>query len=587
MRAIFSKPLANGVDLWFEGNHYLLSYKSLQGDSPAGWTVVDISPYDEVSNYRLAGILVTLIFMGLALASFPRHLSVKGRTAAIERQVAERTAALEIEIEERKRAEEISKLNEMRLETLVKLNHIANAPFPEIIAFAMEEAIRLTGSTTGYLSFMNEDETELTMHAWEKNDQQECLLIDRPLTHAVESTGFWSDAVRQRQAIITNDYAAPTPWEKGFSEGNVAVTRHMDVPIIDGEKIVIVAGVGNKASDYDESDVRQLTLLMETMWRIIRRNRVEGALAKSERNYRLMLNNVPAVVFRGYMDWSVDCYDPKMEVLTGYTKEEFASRQVKWCDVIHPDDLAYATGVFIEAVKTTRSYVREHRIVTKVGEIKWVQCRGQIACDAAGQVEHISGMTFDITERKNLEEERSKYSKLESLGLLAGGIAHDFNNILTAILGNISLAMMEVSPGDSQHERLLRADHACQQARGLAQQLLTFAKGGAPIKEVVSLKKLICESASFACRGSQVNYESSLPDNLWAVEADFGQISQVFHNLVINAIQAMPNGGMIKIRGENLEVAAGAVAPQYRPICEYLHSGSGNRHIGGAPYENL
>lgn len=287
---------------------------------------------------------------------------------------------------------------------------------------------------------------------------------------------------------------------------------------------------------------------------ITQRRQAEKALRESERNYRLLVKNIPAAVFKGYADWTVDCFGSKMQALTGYTKEDFDSRRVKWSDVVHPDDMEYVTRVFTEALKTTHSYVREHRILTKQKEVKWVQCRGQIVCDEAGKVEYVSGMTFDITERKQLEEERLRLSKLESLGLLAGGIAHDFNNILTAILGNISLAMMDFPPGDRRLERMLQAEKACMQAQSLARQLLTFAKGGAPVKELVSVAGTITESVDFACRGSQVRCESTFPDNLWPLEVDPGQIGQVFQNLIINAIQAMPTGGTIHIQAENLEL---------------------------------
>ncbi len=174
----------------------------------------------------------------------------------------------------------------------------------------------------------------------------------------------------------------------------------------------------------------------------------------------------------------------------------------------------------------------------------------------------------DISDRKWVEGEKAKLEaqllqaqKMEAIGTLAGGIAHDFNNILTAIIGNISLAMLDLQMEEQSRERLMEAEKACLQAQNLSRQLLTFSRGGGPIKAIVSVKKLITESASLACRGSQVKCESSLPDNLWAAEADPGQISQVFQNLLINAIQAMPTGGMIKIRGENLEVAAESELP--------------------------
>jgi two-component system cell cycle sensor histidine kinase/response regulator CckA len=130
----------------------------------------------------------------------------------------------------------------------------------------------------------------------------------------------------------------------------------------------------------------------------------EEALRESESRYRLLVNQLPALVIQGYPDWSIDCFDDKIEALTGFSKEDFNSRRVKWCDVIHPDDLDYATRVFIEALKSDKSYVREHRIKTKSGETRWVQCRGQIFCDEQGKVDHISGLTFDITRRKQAEE---------------------------------------------------------------------------------------------------------------------------------------------------------------------------------------
>jgi PAS domain S-box-containing protein len=137
---------------------------------------------------------------------------------------------------------------------------------------------------------------------------------------------------------------------------------------------------------------------------ITARWQAEEALKESEEKYRLLVSQLPAVVFKGYGDWSVDFFDRKVEALTGYSKEDFDARRVKWRDLIPPGDFEYAQKVFVEALKTTRSYVREHRIRKKNGEIRWVQCRGQIFCDAQGKVAYVSGVSFDITERKLAEE---------------------------------------------------------------------------------------------------------------------------------------------------------------------------------------
>lgn len=162
----------------------------------------------------------------------------------------------------------------------------------------------------------------------------------------------------------------------------------------------------------------------------------------------------------------------------------------------------------------------------------------------------------DITERKKMEEEILKAQKLESLGVLAGGIAHDFNNLLTGILGNISLAKMSSDPAGKVHTRLEDAERACKQTRGLTGQLLTFAKGGAPIKKLDSISRIIMDSAEFVLRGSNVRCEFHLPEDLWSVEVDVGQMSQVVNNLIINADQSMPDGGVITVRAENIVISS-------------------------------
>ena len=159
-----------------------------------------------------------------------------------------------------------------------------------------------------------------------------------------------------------------------------------------------------------------------------------------------------------------------------------------------------------------------------------------------------------IIERKKMEAELQNIDKLESIGALAGGIAHDFNNLLTGIVGNISLAKM-YSSEEKVIERLTEAERASMQSRHLTQQLLTFSKGGAPVKETASISELLKDTTQFALSGSNVKSLFSIPDDLWQVKIDKRQISQVIQNLVANADQAMPIGGVIKIRAENVIIS--------------------------------
>jgi len=158
----------------------------------------------------------------------------------------------------------------------------------------------------------------------------------------------------------------------------------------------------------------------------------------------------------------------------------------------------------------------------------------------------------DITVQKRMEKEMLKTQKLESIGVLAGGIAHDFNNILTVILANISIAKKEAKEGSDLLDTLSEIEGASTQAKNLTRQLLTFSKGGAPVKKTVHIGNLLEESVRFALRGSNVKSEFFVPDDLWLIQADEGQMAQVINNLVINAAQAMPQGGTINVRAENI-----------------------------------
>ncbi len=134
------------------------------------------------------------------------------------------------------------------------------------------------------------------------------------------------------------------------------------------------------------------------------RKKMDEKLRESEKKYRLLVNNLPGIVYKGYKDWSVEFFDRKVELLTGYDADEFNSRKMKWSDIIAEDDLEAAREHFIQALKTDKSYLREYRIKSKAGDIHWIQSRGQIVCDDQGEVEYVSGVFFDITDRKWAEE---------------------------------------------------------------------------------------------------------------------------------------------------------------------------------------
>ncbi len=151
---------------------------------------------------------------------------------------------------------------------------------------------------------------------------------------------------------------------------------------------------------YDELKQRVDKLEKEAAMR----KRFEKALLESEEKHRLLIKNLPSIVYKGYKDWSVEFFDRKIELLTGYDVDEFNSGRIKWSDLIDKEDLETAREIFIQALKTDKSYAREYRIKSKAGNIHWIQERGQIVCDNKGKIVYVNGVFFDITERKETEE---------------------------------------------------------------------------------------------------------------------------------------------------------------------------------------
>lgn len=186
---------------------------------------------------------------------------------------------------------------------------------------------------------------------------------------------------------------------------------------------------------------------------------------------------------------------------------------------------------------------------------KWFDIRDRAIPWVDGRMVRLEIAT-DITARRRMEEEVIKLQKLESIGILAGGIAHDFNNILTGIMGNISLVMLDRDLSEKTQKRLVEAEKSCNRAKDLTQRLLTFARGGAPVKKISSVSSLLKDAASFALTGTTVKSEFSLPGENCFAEIDEGQMRQVIHNIIINAVESMPEGGTVKVACQKIKLKA-------------------------------
>jgi PAS domain S-box-containing protein len=289
--------------------------------------------------------------------------------------------------------------------------------------------------------------------------------------------------------------------------------------------------------------------------------RTEQALIESESRFRQMADSIREVFYLiDLRSHSCIYVSPAFENIWGRRIADVYADLNTVADGVHPEDRERFEATSAAAI-AGHNKAWTYRVIHTDGTVRWVSDRCYPVRDEQGTVTRMVGMCEDITERKRIEEELERANKLEAVGLLAGGIAHDFNNILAIAMGNISLAMLDLDPDSEIHQRLQLAEEATVRAQALTQQLLTFARGGAPVKQATIIRDIIVDSTEFALRGQNVKAEFSIADDLRDAEIDVGQVWQVVHNLVINANQAMPEGGVVRVDGANVTVREGDSLP--------------------------
>lgn len=288
---------------------------------------------------------------------------------------------------------------------------------------------------------------------------------------------------------------------------------------------------------------------------VTRIKQMEQALARSEALLRAIFDNIhEGIVVTDLEGRILEINSVALQTLAPHTREEVLGKSVEELLPFPPEFIRKENEQILQTVREGRSYTAERVFPGPNGQERIRLSRFFPLRDAGGQVVGVIHIVRDVTEEKRMEEERRRMDKLEALGILAGGIAHDFNNLLTAVLGNISLARLQL-PADHDAQKLLaEAERASLRARDLTQQLLTFAKGGEPIRELATISDLLHDITRFILRGSSVRPAFSIASDLWPVEADKGQFGQVVQNLVLNARQAMPAGGTLYLTAENVTI---------------------------------
>jgi len=294
------------------------------------------------------------------------------------------------------------------------------------------------------------------------------------------------------------------------------------------------------------------------------RIKMEEELAAEKEQLAVTLRSIGDAVVTMDTEGNVVLINKVAEELTGWTQERAIGKP--FGDVFHIMDENTGERCRDPVEKIMKSGKTSAIglctiLIDRAGSERMLAHNGAPVYNPESEVIGVVLVLRDVTEARKMEEERLKIQKLESVGQLAGGIAHDFNNILTGILMNIELAKKYAKGSRKVLDKLMSAEMASFRAQALTRQLLTFSRGGAPVKEVGHITGIIKKSAEFALTGSNVQCEFSIQEDLWPVAFDSGQISQVIHNLILNADQAMPEEGMIHVQADNVVIGRGRVVP--------------------------
>jgi PAS domain S-box-containing protein len=388
----------------------------------------------------------------------PFHALIEARPRPLEgtRDDGDKTEPGELmvvisDISKSKEAEAEIHRNVERLSMVVDILQYRSESVQLFLDYALEKAIALTQSRIGYIYFYNEEKREFILNTWSRDVMKACAVTNPQTCYALDKTGIWGEAVRQGKPIILNDYPAQHPHKKGYPEGHVALSRFLTVPIFNQGQIVAVVGVANKDADYDETDVLSLTLLMDSIWKSVETMKAENALRENERYLQTILRTTAD----GF--WVIDSSKCIIDVndtycaMSGYGREELLGLGIADLDADEKPDI---TAARIERIISAGYEIFETRHRRKDGSVWEVEVSTTFLSEKGGL---FICFCRDLTERKKTRDQQSRLEKAESLGRMAGAVAHHYNNLLSIVIGNLELAMLDQP--DSPAHALLPGPH--------------------------------------------------------------------------------------------------------------------------------
>lgn len=469
------------------------------------------------------------------------------------------------DITERKQAEEEIKQNENRLKSLVEILQHESDTIQGFLDYALDHAIKLTGSKIGYIYHYSEEKKEFTLNSWSQEVMKECTILEQQTVYELDKTGLWGEAVRQRKPIMVNDFQAQNPLKKGYPAGHAHLSKYLTVPIRRENKIVGVVAVANKVTDYTETDVLQLTLLMNAVWKVAEQKQAEEALKESENRFRAIFEQAAVgVALLNTKTGQFIRINKKYCDFVGYTSQEMLQKSL--IDITYSEDLQKNLDMNEQLIDgISREFSLEKRYVHRDGTILWGKLTISPLWKPGEKPEtyyHIA-IVEDITERKHdevmIQQQNIQLRELNSTkDKFFSIIAHDLRSPFQGFLGMTEMIIENIS--EFTTEELLKfireLNKSAQNLYKLLQNLLDWAqlkKGSFDFTpEEFSL------SATVSASIEQINKRaiqkgitilSDVPENQ-KIFVDERMINSILGNLLSNAVKFTAKGGSVSIKSK-------------------------------------
>ena len=466
-----------------------------------------------------------------------------------------------IDITARKQADEVVKLEEARLECLLKINQHSVESIQELLDFALEEAISITESKIGYIYFYNDNKKEFTLNTWSKEVMHQCTVVEPRTVYNLEKTGIWGEAVRQRQPILINDFTASNPLKKGIPDGHAPLHKFLSIPVLNGSEIIAVVGVANKQNDYNDTDIRQLNLMMDAVWKIVQRKQTEEALKESEERFRALFTQMSEgvalheVIYNAdhkAIDYKIIDINPAFEKQVGIHAEKAKGELATQLYSVSP---APYLDIYSHVAETGehQSFQSYFQPLNQYFEISvFSPTRGYFATIFTDITERMRAEKALIESEANLRESNATKDKFFSI------IAHDLKGPFNSIIGFSNILTEQVHEKDydgiEEYARIIQ--NSSQRAMDLLLNLLEWSRSqtgrivfNPEFVEIVTLINQVTELMNDSAQQKSIIISKKLPRNA-PVIADKAMINTILRNTISNAIKFTHPGGQIIISVE-------------------------------------